>query len=118
MPKQNCTSSSKRRRKNHVFLTDDQVAQFRARAANGEPVGALSQEYGVTHQTGNNLVSGRRRLGSRFRYLSEERVTELRRRSQAGEQIEGPGGLAEEFGVCARTVHSYKSGRTQRGVRG
>lgn len=115
-------------RKTPVYLTDDRVVELRARHARGEKLEVLRAEFGISRNAANKLVAGHRRKDAgrrvpaqatgrrRPNYLSPDRRLELTRRARAGERVEGPGGLAVEYGVSIWTVISYKLGRRRRGM--
>ena len=89
-------------------LSDSQVVALRQRYRNGTTSVELAAEFGVSQSTVSSLVVGRARVDAGGpvthrlrRKLTDDDVTELRRRAAEGASV---GALATRFSVTPPTV--------------
>lgn len=106
-------------------LSEDDVRAIRARYAAGEDTVALAAEYGISHTSAANIVSGRsfrhlldedpqqaaNRVALRMghRKLTAGQVEEIRARHRSGETVTR---LAKEFKVSYQSIANIVQGRS------
>jgi hypothetical protein len=94
-------------------LTDEQVRAFRVRAAQGEFLGELCREFGLSRNAGDKLVAGHRRaeVGGTLRHEWPTMV----RRACPREDFWSPDEDAMAMSLPAKVV-AEKTGRTEDAV--